>query len=198
MRRIGQWQLPDPPFSFSGLGARNGGNEGAGRAVNFYGEFTQKIDGKGRVSIPADFRRVLERGDPDWCEGKRPRVRIVYGRPGAKFLECYTIDAITEVEARIRTLPEHSKARRRLEIVMITGSDTCDVDSDGRIVLAPKLRDRIGLAEGEAVFAGTLDTFQIWTPADFEADKAALLAELEDDLPDDADILSLLPPKTVA
>ena len=27
----------------------------------FRGEFSQKVDGKGRMSIPADFRRVLER-----------------------------------------------------------------------------------------------------------------------------------------
>ena len=31
----------------------------------FRGEFTQKVDGKARVSIPAAFRRVLEAGDPD-------------------------------------------------------------------------------------------------------------------------------------
>jgi MraZ protein len=54
--------------------------------VSFYGEFTQKIDGKGRVSIPVDFRRALEQGDPDWAPGGRPRVRIVYGDPRRRFL----------------------------------------------------------------------------------------------------------------
>lgn len=195
-RRIGHRQQPDPPLSFQA-----GAGTGKGRtAVSFYGEFTQKIDGKGRVSIPVDFRRALEQGDPDWTDGLRPRVRIVYGDPRRKFLECYTISAIREVEAQIRALPRGSQTRRLAEQFMISGSDTCEVDNDGRIVLSQKLRDRIRLRDGyganetaDALFAGTLDTFQIWRPDDYEDDKAARIAAMADDLPPDVDVLTLLP-----
>ena len=43
-------------------------------ARRFRGEIVQKVDGKGRVSIPAAFRRVLEQGDPEWTEGLRPEL----------------------------------------------------------------------------------------------------------------------------
>lgn len=163
--------------------------------MNFHGEFTQKVDGKGRVSIPADFRRVLERGDPDWREGLRPRVRIVYGDPRRKFLECFTISAILEVEAQIQALPRGTPRRRLLEQVMIAGSDSCEVDPDGRIVLSARVRARIALPDGgDAVFAGALDTFQIWTPAEWETDKTQRFEAALADLPADADVLTLLDP----
>jgi MraZ protein len=163
--------------------------------VNFYGEITQKVDGKGRVSIPADFRRVLEAGDPDWTPGARPKVRAVWGDPRRKYLECYTISAIRKVEAGILKMPAGSPHRVVLEQFMITGSDTLEVDNDGRIVLNQKLRDRINLSKdgGDAVFAGTLQTFKIWRPEDYEADKAEKLAAALAALPEGADVLTLMP-----
>jgi MraZ protein len=161
----------------------------------FRGEFTQKVDGKARVSIPAAFRRVLEAGDPD---STRKRIVMVYGDERRKFVECYTIAEATRLEARIRALPLGSQKRRILERNLITLSATLELDDDGRIVLPPKVRDKIGigaddLAKGaEAVFAGALDTFQIWKSATYEAD---ILRAAEDDLadlPEDMDILSLL------
>jgi MraZ protein len=163
--------------------------------VYFHGEFTQRVDAKGRVSIPADFRRVLEQGDPDWHEGLRPRVRIVWGDPRRRFLECFTQAAIRGVEGQIAALPRGSARRRLLEQVMIAGSDSAEVDPDGRIVLNQRLRERIGLPEtGDALFAGALDTFQIWLPETYEADKAQRFAAAFADLPADADVLTLLDP----
>lgn len=161
----------------------------------FRGEFTQKVDGKARVSIPAAFRRVLEAGDPD---SPRKRIVMVYGDERRKFAECYTIAEAARLEARIRALPLGSQKRRILERNMITLSATIEIDDDGRIVLPAKVRDKIGigaddLAKGaEAVFAGALDTFQIWKSATYDAD---ILRAAEDDLADlpaDMDILSLL------
>lgn len=161
----------------------------------FRGEFTQKVDGKARVSIPAAFRRVLDAGDPD---STRKRIVMVYGDERRKFAECYTIAEAARLEARIRALPLGSQKRRILERNMITLSATIEIDDDGRIVLPAKVRDKIGigaddLAKGaEAVFAGALDTFQIWKSATYDAD---ILRAAEDDLadlPEDMDILSLL------
>ena len=45
----------------------------------FRGESLHKVDAKGRVSVPAAFRRVLEEGDPDFSRGSSPNFVIVYG-----------------------------------------------------------------------------------------------------------------------
>lgn len=161
----------------------------------FRGEFTQKVDGKARVSIPAAFRRVLESGDPD---SPRKRIVMVYGDERRKFAECYTIAEAARLEARIRALPLGSQKRRILERNLITLSATIEIDDDGRVVLPGKVRDKIGLSSedlskgAEAVFAGALDTFQIWKSATYDAE---ILRAAEDDLadlPEDMDILSLL------
>ncbi|GHC31595.1 MraZ protein [Gemmobacter caeni] len=166
---------------------------------SFRGEFNQKVDGKARVSIPASFRRVLEAGDPSF-DGSRPKFVLVYGRPGAEFIEGYTMAQMARLEARIRRMQIGSKPRRALERNFITLSQQVEIDDDGRIVLPPKARDKIGLDAdmlkdgAEATFAGTLDTFQIWRRDSYDALNAA--AEEDDDLddliPEGADMLALL------
>ena len=164
----------------------------------FRGEFYQKVDGKARVSIPAAFRRVLEAGDPPTAENPRPRIVVVYGDERRRFVECYSVAEATRLEARIRKLPIGSQSRRILERNLITLSLTVEIDDDGRIVMPAKVRDKVALsaeelAKGaEAVFAGALDTFQIWKRDTYDADIIRAADNDLSNLPADLDILSLL------
>lgn len=158
----------------------------------FRGEFHQKVDTKGRVSIPALFRRVLEAGDPDWTDGLRPKLVIVYGDHRRKYLECYSIEAIQEVDEKIGHLPRGSVERRMLERMMHGQSHPTEVDEDGRIILPQKLREKIAL-DGEGFFIAAGDTFQIWKPETYEAEEISRTEAFLEDLPDDFDVLSLLP-----
>ena len=157
----------------------------------FRGEFHQKVDAKGRVSIPADFRRVLEIGDPLWSEGKLPEFVIVYGDHRRAYLECYTMDAAAEVDAQIAGLPRGSMERRMLERLFNGQSLKTAVDDTGRIVLPAKLRTKIALDE-TAYFIATGDTFQIWKPETFEELEVKRTEEWLDQFPDDFDPLTLL------
>ncbi|RBO52220.1 transcriptional regulator MraZ [Rhodovulum sp. BSW8] len=160
-------------------------------ARRFRGESQHKVDAKGRVSIPALFRRVLEACDPDWTEGLRPQLVIVYGDHRRKYLECYTIEAINEVDDKIAALPRGSMQRRMLERMFHGQSHPTEVDNDGRLTLPQKLRDKIGL-EGEAFFIASGDTFQIWKPETYESEELAKTEAWLDDLPEDVDPLSFL------
>jgi MraZ protein len=147
--------------------------------VHFSGTITQRMDGKGRVSIPADFRRVLEAGDPDFTpEGKRVRMRVVYGDESKKCLEVYPIREFDKILDSVSKLPVGSPDREIMEIFYVAGSEVIEVDGDGRTVFAQRFRDHIGLAKdgGDAVFAGALDTFRIWTPEEFAAERQRILA----------------------
>jgi len=146
----------------------------------FRGEGVQKVDGKGRVSIPAHFRRVLEAGDPSWSDGKAPEFVVVYGDHRRDFLECFTIDAANDVDAKIDRLPRGAAKRRAMEQLFNGQSLPLTVDETGRIVLPARLRQKIGI-ETEAYFMAMGDTFQIWKPETFDAqdgEVAALLDEL--------------------
>ena len=160
-------------------------------ARRFRGESHHKVDAKGRVSIPASFRRVLEAADPNWRDGDNPELVIVYGDHRRKFLECYTVEAIDEVDAKIDALPRGSQARRMLERLIHGQSFPTEVDSDGRLVLPQKLREKIAL-DKEAFFIASGDTFQIWQPETYEQEELSKTEAWLDDLPDDFDPLSLL------
>lgn len=166
--------------------------------MHFSGTITQRIDGKGRVSIPADFRRVLESGDPDFTpEGKRVRMRVVYGNPERRCLDIYPIEAFDKLLNRIALLPEGSDEREILELFYVAGSEVVEVDGDGRTILAQRLRDHIGLPRegGEAVFAGSLDLFRLWSPEEFEAERGRKLAAARARMAGGSgNILSMLPP----
>ncbi len=161
-------------------------------ARRFRGESTHKVDAKGRVSIPALFRRVLQAGDPDWKEGLNPNLVIVYGDHRRKFLECFTIEAIEEVDEQIAAMERASPERRMLERMINGQSLPTSVDETGRLVLPLKLRQKIGL-DKEAFFIATGDTFQIWNPETFEREEARRTEAWLEDQPEDFDVLSLLP-----
>ncbi|WP_371813684.1 MULTISPECIES: division/cell wall cluster transcriptional repressor MraZ [unclassified Ruegeria] len=149
------------------------------------------MDAKGRVSIPASFRRVLESSDPNWQPGDNPELVIVYGDHRRKYLECYTMQAIDEVDAKIDALPRGSMKRKMLQRLFHGQSFPTNVDETGRLVLPAKLRKKIGL-EGEAFFIAAGDTFQIWKPETYESEELAATEEWLDGLGDDVDPLQFL------
>jgi len=170
---------------------RVGRRDGPGVARRFRGESENKVDAKGRVSIPASFRRVLEQADPNWREGDTPELVIVYGDHRRKFLECYTMEAIAEVDAKIDAMNRGSKERKILERLFSGQSLPTTVDETGRLVLPAKLRHKIGL-ENAAFFIASGDTFQIWKPETYASEELAKTEAYLDALPDDFDPLSLL------
>ncbi|NVO54565.1 division/cell wall cluster transcriptional repressor MraZ [Rhodobacteraceae bacterium B1Z28] len=160
-------------------------------ARRFRGESHHKVDTKGRVSIPASFRRVLESSDPNWQPGDSPELVIVYGDHRRKYLECYTMQAIDEVDAKIDALPRGSMQRKMLQRLFHGQSFPTNVDETGRLVLPAKLRNKINL-EAEAFFIAAGDTFQIWKPETYEVEELAKAEEWLDDLPEDFDPLEYL------
>ena len=157
----------------------------------FRGESQHKVDAKGRVSIPASFRRVLEAGDPNWQSGDNPELVIVYGDHRRKFLECYTMQAIAEVDTKIDALARGSLARKHLQRMFHGQSFPTSVDETGRLVLPAKLRTKIDLSN-EAFFIAAGDTFQIWQPETYNTEELAKAEEWLDEQPDDFDPLTFL------
>jgi MraZ protein len=156
----------------------------------FRGESVHKVDQKGRVSVPAQFRRILEQGDPDWTEGLSPNLVLIYGMPSGHCLEGYTIEGVSRLDAKVARLPSYSPQRRALERLLNTQSVYAQVDENGRIVLPQRLRDMFHLGT-EALFAGMGEHFQVWEPEAYRADMAAIDA-WRAELPPDEDPFAML------
>lgn len=159
-------------------------------ARRFRGESVHKVDTKGRVSIPAAFRRVLEENDPDWTEGLNPNLVIVYGDKSRDFLEGYSMHAMEEVDEKIAALPRGSKSRRLLERMFSGQAAQIQIDETGRLVLSSKLREKVGITS-EAFFIASGDTFQIWQPDKYDAE-AAQFEQIYEDYEEGFDPLTLL------
>jgi MraZ protein len=134
---------------------------------------------------------VLEAGDPNWQSGSNPELVIVYGDQRRNFLECYTMEAIGEVDAKIDALPRGSMQRKMLQRMFHGQSFPTNVDETGRLVLPAKLRQKIAL-EGEAFFIAAGDTFQVWKPETYEEEELAQAEEWLDDLPEGFDPMEFL------
>ena len=125
----------------------------------FVSTFTNKIDAKGRVSIPAPFRAVLER---DGYAGG------IYCYPS---LDAPALDAGGERLARkidglLAGLPDYSDERDELSVALYGEVQVLSLDGDGRIVLPESLRAHAGIA-AQVAFVGLGDKFQIWEPDRF-------------------------------
>jgi MraZ protein len=160
--------------------------------LSFTGEHTQKVDGKGRMSIPADFRRVLESGDPDWTPERTPRMYLLYGDHLKNQLHGYTVAEFAKVVDQINALPRGSESKKVLSRLFIGQSIRLDVDKDGRTVMPIKQREKLGITEGELTFSGLGDHFEIWKAETFNTEVAADMTGWLADKPDGYDPLILL------
>jgi MraZ protein len=161
-------------------------------AEAFRGEFYQKVDGKARVSIPAAFRAVLNADDPAKGEKGGARLYMVYGGKARNFVECYSRQGADRLAEDIESMELGSRERTRAERDLISRSVMVEVDGEGRIVLPPQVREKMGFqgddlaSGGEAAFAGFTNRFRLYRREVYDAELA------EDDEDDDIDPLTLV------
>lgn len=129
------------------------------------------------MSIPADFRRVLEDGDPNWTTGLFPRMYLLYGDHLVNQLHGYTVDEFNAVVAQINALKRGSEEKEMLSRLIIGQSIMIEVDKDGRTVMPIAQRKKLGLTDGELRFTGLGDHFEIWKAETY-------VTEVEDEVTD--------------
>lgn len=149
----------------------------------FRGNFTAKLDEKGRVIFPARFREVLATtGSDEICITN-------FKTEGLPCLDVYPQAKWLALEEKLRQPTERpSRVIKYLQNFYLPGVQECQVDRQGRILLANRLRDFAGLGH-EVVFVGLVDKLRIWSDENWKAvfDKGE-----GDDLSDDPEVISLL------
>lgn len=130
---------------------------GAGLAL-FLSTFVNKVDRKGRVSVPATFRAALA--------GQNFNGIVAFRSFKLPALEGSGIDRMEEMSARIDALDEFSEDRDSLASIFADAQQLA-FDGEGRIVLPESLCQHAGITEN-AAFVGLGRTFQIWEPQQFE------------------------------
>lgn len=134
----------------------------------FLSTYINKVDRKGRVSIPATFRAALSVA----VEGATVMPGLVLFRAsGHACLEGFPWSRMEELSARLDHYDLFSSEQDDLATAIFGDAVPLSVDADGRIVLPADLIEFAGLAE-QAAFVGMGRKFQIWSPAALDARRA--------------------------
>ena len=129
----------------------------------FASRFDNKIDAKGRVSIPASFRAVL---------GKEGVEEIFcYPHLDRPALEAGGTRLVSKIKGILEDFPIDSPERDEIATAYFGESERIKIDPDGRAILPKRLRDHAGIKD-IAVFVGLGDKFQIWEPTAYETFRA--------------------------
>ena len=129
----------------------------------FLSTYLNKVDRKGRVSVPAPFRSAL---------ASQTFVGVVaVPTHTVPAIECFGSDRIELVSQSVGELDLFSAQQNDLAMTLFADAQALAFDGEGRIVLPRVLVEHAKIAE-QALFVGAGPTFQIWEPATFERHKA--------------------------
>lgn len=127
----------------------------------FKGTYRHKIDPKGRLPVPAVFRRAL--GEVGAGEGAAVVVTLL-----DQCLAVYPPAEWQRLEVHLRSMPAFSKPVKALTRLLTSRAADCELDVQGRILLPPALRQAAGLAR-DAVVVGVLNRFEVWAPDSWDS-----------------------------
>ncbi len=119
----------------------------------FKGTYRYKIDPKGRLPVPAPFRKALLQG------GATTLVVTLLDQ----CLAAYPPVEWERLETQLASLPAFSKPVKALSRLLASRASDCEMDVQGRILLPATLRTAAGLGR-EAVVLGVLNRIEVWAP----------------------------------
>ena len=125
----------------------------------FLSSFENKIDKKGRVSVPASFRSYLNSLGYNGFIG--------YPSFNNPALEGCSQDRIEKLSNTIDSLNPFEEKRDYFATSVLSESENLQFDPEGRVSITQKLLDHAKI-KNRILFVGLGKTFQIWEPKNFE------------------------------
>jgi MraZ protein len=135
----------------------------------FQGSALNAVDAKGRVSVPAFLRQVIERrGDARTIVlAKHDQFQALSAYdPAYAALKHSKLERLLEKQ---ETDPAAEMEYARRTMMAFGATEEVPYDSSGRVILPPMMRRKSGI-EDLALFIGVGETFQLWNPQLFLAD----------------------------
>ncbi|CAN0585746.1 unnamed protein product [Ectocarpus sp. 12 AP-2014] len=125
----------------------------------FLSKYTNKIDKKGRVSIPAGYRGALAKENFNGI--------IVYPSFKNNCIECCSMSRLEELSRIIQNLDPYSDERDAFETIVLGEAVQLQFDNEGRVILPNYLMEQVGITT-QGCFVGKGLVFEIWNPDKFE------------------------------
>ena len=135
----------------------------------FIGNIEARLDEKGRIFVPAGYRKIL---------GEEQSRRIVMRRDTDNECLIFYPESVwnRKVEALRQALDEWDPEDQMLLMQFMADAETLEPDTQGRVLLQKKNLETIG-AQNDVLFVGMLNRFALWAPETF-ANKRLSQSEL--------------------
>ena len=141
----------------------------------FTGTHINKVDRKGRVSVPAPFRATLSKAGSAGI--------AIFPSYAFKALEAFGPDAMEALaDDTFSTYSFYARERDNLATQIFEITRELDWDPEGRILLPEELLAHAGIGE-QAAFVGKGRFFQVWAPDALKAQRAADTAQIAQNPP---------------
>ncbi len=134
----------------------------------FLGTHLNRVDKKGRVSVPATFRTVLE--------GSAFSGVVALRSFQVSGLEAFSLETMQQMAQQLEQLELFSPKRSWLEAALFGNAQQLSFDSEGRLVLTEAVRESIGVSD-QVAFVGMNRFFRMMAPATLETFQAQALKE---------------------
>lgn len=134
--------------------------------TGYLGSYTHTIDEKGRLSLPASFRRD---------GGEEPMV-LVHAFPDS--LTLYPRSTWAEVEVRLRERLRVDPAARTYVLSVTANAVEVVPDKQGRIMVPPRLQEKVGIS-GPTLVIGNIDRIELMAPDRFAQATAEPVPDVE-------------------
>ncbi|MFT4153948.1 division/cell wall cluster transcriptional repressor MraZ [Parafilimonas sp.] len=140
--------------------------------AGFLGEYEATIDAKGRFLLPGGLKKQMPEGT----------TTMVISRGFEKCLLLYPQKSWEAIEEKIKKLNEFNPKVSQFRTLFVGGASYVELDSAGRILLPPSLKEYAGLGK-DILLASDIDKIKIWDSGkykklfeDFSSDAFASLA----------------------
>ena len=123
------------------------------------GNYTARVDEKGRLKIPTAFRRYIEE--------KYSTAEVYVTSLTGECARLYPLPEWESIEQRLALLPSMDPARRKFLDRTNYYGQQASVDNQGRVLVHPLLRKAAGIA-GDVAVLGYLTYLEVWELERFE------------------------------
>jgi MraZ protein len=131
----------------------------------FLSTYVNKVDRKGRVSVPATFRSTL-------ATNREPNLLVLIPSNRAEALDGTGSDYVEEMKDRVETIDQFSDEHENLSL-FFADAHPLTMDGEGRIVLPEPLKDYAHITT-DVAFVGLGAMFQIWEPRRYSEHRATV------------------------
>ncbi|MBF0354477.1 MAG: division/cell wall cluster transcriptional repressor MraZ [Alphaproteobacteria bacterium] len=140
----------------------------------FMGSFLNRLDKKGRISVPAPFRAALS-------NSAFPGV-VAFPSFSKPAIEAGGIERMQKLSEGTDGLPAFSTEQDDLAALIFASAHQLAFDGDGRVVLPEELTAHARISE-QVLIVGLGKTFEIWQPDAFKGFRAEALKRAQKNRP---------------